>query len=103
MEELHRLAAAIRRELDDFKQFSLPRFFRFLPIWLFFLVLLVLFTFSPVLFKQAGLNPVPMSEAGAALAGLFVIVLAIYLYGGHQAGPTAKSDCPPSGDVATVA
>ncbi len=91
LEELHRLPEAIRRELDKFKQFPLPRFFRFFPMWLLFIVLLLLFTFSPVLLRQAGLNSISRAGAGAALAGLFVIVLAIYLFGGRRAGPAAKT------------
>ncbi|MGD0744706.1 MAG: hypothetical protein ABSA45_06085, partial [Verrucomicrobiota bacterium] len=91
LEELHRLPAAIRRELDGFKQLPLPRFFRFFPMWLFLIVLLLLFAFSPVLLRQAGLDSISLRETGAALAGLFVIALAIYLYGGHRVGPTAKT------------
>ncbi len=91
LEELHRLPAVIRRELDGFNQFSMPRFFRFFPIWLFLVVLLLLFTVSPYLLKQAGLNNISLVETGAALAGLFVVALAIYLFGGHRAGPAAEA------------
>ena len=91
LEELHRLPAAIRRELENFKKFPLPRFFRFFPIWLLLIVLLLLFAFSPVVLKQAGLSSISQIETGAALASLFVVVLAIYLFGGHRAGPTAKT------------
>ncbi len=89
LEKLHRLPAAIRRELDGFKQFPLPRFFRFFPMWLLLIALLLLFAFAPVLLRQAGLNSISQGETGVALAGLFVIALAIYLYGGHRAGPAA--------------
>ncbi|HYA78944.1 MAG TPA: hypothetical protein VED19_00370, partial [Candidatus Nitrosopolaris sp.] len=46
LEELHRLPASIRRALDGFKNFPLPRFFRFFPIWLFFIALVLLFAAS---------------------------------------------------------
>ena len=91
LEELRRLPAPIRRELDGFKQFPLPRFFRLFPIWLLLIVLALLFAVSPVLLRLAGLNSISLSETGATLAGLFVIALAIYLYGGQRAGPAAKT------------
>jgi hypothetical protein len=91
LEELHRLPAVIRRELDGFNQFPLPQFFRFFPMWLFLLVLVLLFAFSPVLLRQAGVNSISQLQTGAALAGLFVIALAIYLYGGRRAGPLART------------
>jgi DNA segregation ATPase FtsK/SpoIIIE, S-DNA-T family len=90
LEELHRLPTAIRRELDGFKEFTLPGFFRFFPMWLFFVVLLLLFAFSPVLLRQAGLNSISRVGTGAVLAGAFAVALAIYLFGGHRAGPAAK-------------
>ena len=91
LEELHRLPAPTRRELDGFKKFPLPRFFRFFPIWLFPIVLVLIHVFWPLLIGQAGLNSISQREIGAVLAGLFVIALAIYLFGGHRAGPTAKT------------
>ena len=91
LDELHRLPAAIRRDLDRFRQFPLPRFFRFFPMWLFFTLLVVLFATAFVLFKQASLNPVPMGETGAVLGGIFVVVLAIYRFGAHRPGPIAKT------------
>ena len=91
LEELHRLPTAIRNDLDDFKKFPLPRWFKFFPMWLFSTMLVLLFAFSRVLFKQAGLQPVSLNETGEALAGLFVFVLVIYLLGGHQAGSIART------------
>ncbi len=91
LEELHRLPAVIRRELDGFNQFPLPQFFRSFPVWLFLIVLLLLFAFSPILLRRAGINSISQLQTGAALAGLFVIALAIYLYGGRRARPLART------------
>jgi hypothetical protein len=90
LEQLQGLPARICAGLDEFKKFPLPRFFRFFPIWLFLFVLVLLHVFWPLLIGQAGLNTISQREIGEVLAGLFVIVLAIYLFGGHRAGPVAK-------------
>ena len=90
-EEFQRLSSSVRSQLDDFRQFPLPRFFKFFPIWLFLIVFVLLFIFSPTLLSQAGLNSISRSDAAATFGGLFVIVLAIYLYGGFRAGPGART------------
>jgi DNA segregation ATPase FtsK/SpoIIIE-like protein len=91
LDELHRLPAPTRRELDGFKKFPLPRFFRFFPIWLLLILLVLLFAISTVVLRHGGLNSISQREIGDVLAGVFVLVLAIYLYGGYRAGPTARS------------
>jgi DNA segregation ATPase FtsK/SpoIIIE, S-DNA-T family len=89
LEELGRLPAPIREDLDRFKRFLFPRVFRFFPIWLLFTVLLLVFVASSVVFGQAGLKFTPNGAMGVVLCVLFVTVLAIHQFGKRQAGPTA--------------
>ncbi|MGA3163123.1 MAG: FtsK/SpoIIIE domain-containing protein [Verrucomicrobiota bacterium] len=89
LEELRRLPDPIREKLGSFKKFLLPRIFRFFPIWLLFIVLLLFFIASSVVFSRPGLNFIPHRGMDMALAALFAAVLVIYQFGKRQAGPTA--------------
>jgi ABC-type multidrug transport system fused ATPase/permease subunit len=89
LEELRRLPDPIREKLGSFKKILLPRIFRFFPIGLLFVVLLLVFIASS--FNYPGLNFVPNKQMGVALGILFVVVLAIHQFGKRQAGPTASA------------
>ena len=91
LEELRRLPVPIREKLGGFKQFLLPRFFKFFPIWLLFIVLLLLFITSSVVFNYPELNFIPNNATYVVLGVLFVAVLAIYQFGKRQTGPTASA------------
>jgi hypothetical protein len=91
LEQLQSLPAALRVGLDRFKTFSLPRFFRFFPMWLLLIVCLLLFAFSAGMLQYLGLNSISRPEAGVALAVLFAVALAVHWYGGHRAGTVART------------
>ena len=73
LEELRRLPDPIREKLGSFKQFLLPRIFRFFPIWLLFVVPLVFIASSIIFFIFASLSATdwletvkPSSKVGAS-------------------------------------
>ena len=90
LEELHRLPDPIHEKLGSFKKNLLPRIFRFFPIWLLFIVLLLAFIASSVVLNHPGLDFIPNNAVGVALVVLFVVVLVIHQFGKRQAGPMAE-------------
>jgi DNA segregation ATPase FtsK/SpoIIIE-like protein len=92
LEELRRLPDPIREKLGSFKKFLLPRIFRFFPIWLLFIVLLLVFiASSAVRYHSGSWSFIPHRGISVGLAVLFVIVLAKYQFGKRRAGPTASA------------
>jgi DNA segregation ATPase FtsK/SpoIIIE, S-DNA-T family len=97
LEELHRLEKKTEDDLGRFGTLFPAVIFRFLPIWLWAVLLLGFAAAVPVL-PQLGVKNVPIFYAGIS-AGAFVLVLIAYLFAGQQgkalaheiAGNLAKS------------
>jgi len=70
-------------------KFPLPKLFKFIPIWLVAVLLLGVASADPVLahFHRTGISHL---QAGAALAGFFVVAI-IFFIGGRSAAPLAKT------------
>ena len=90
-EELQRLETKTREELSRFEQIPLPRFFKFLPLWLLLILLLLAFGASVLLFRHLGLNIISYWVTGTVLVFLWVIALMIHQRGKRQAGPAASA------------
>ena len=86
-EEFQRLESKAREDLDRFRKILLPQVFRFLPVSLVVLLLLVAVAAVPVL-QHFGRNVVSWSETGPAAFGLLVI-LVFYFQGRRVAVPAA--------------
>ncbi len=84
-EEFRRLEAGTRDELNRFKTILLPNFFKFFPMWLLTILLLLTFAVSVPLLNF------PYPAAGAALAVLWAVFLVIHQLGKRQAGPAART------------
>jgi len=90
-EELRRLETDTRNELSRFEQIPLPRLFKFLPLWLMMILLLLVFGASVPLLHHLGLNAIGYWVPGAALVLLGAIAWMIHQHGQRQAGPTASA------------
>ena len=90
-EELRRLETDIRNELSHFEKIPLPRFFKYLPLWLMMILLLLVFGASVPLFHYLGLNAVAYWVTGIALVLLGVIAWMIHQHGERQAGQAASA------------
>ena len=91
-DEFHRLESRTRDELNQFKKIPLPRIFKYLPMWLLTILLLLAFGASVPLLHHRGLNAISYCwVTGATLVLLWVIVLMIHQHGKRQAGPAASA------------
>jgi hypothetical protein len=90
-EELHQLETDTRNELSRFEQIPLPRFFKYLSLWLMTILMLLVFGSLVLLFRHLGLNAISYWVTGAALVFLWVIALMIHQHGKRQAGPAASA------------
>jgi hypothetical protein len=90
-DEFHRLEFQTRDELNRFKKIPLPRIFKYLPMWLLTILLLLGFAASVPLLHHRGLNAISYWVTGTALVFLWVIVLMIHQHGKRQAGPAASA------------
>ena len=86
-EEFQRLESKAREGLDRFRKILLPQVFRFLPVSLVVLLLLVAVAAVPAL-QHFGRNVVSWSETGPVALGLLVI-LVFYFQGRRVALPAA--------------
>ena len=95
--ELLRLRKKIADDLARFKDFPLPKVFKFLPFWLVATLLLGGAAADPVL-AHFGRNVVSHLEAGMALAAFFLVAV-IYFLGGRAAASLARTI---AGDMARM-
>jgi S-DNA-T family DNA segregation ATPase FtsK/SpoIIIE len=86
--ELHRLKKKIADDIGRFRRLFPAAIFRFLPIWLWVVLLLGFAAIVPVLPKM-GINSVPILYAGISV-GAFVLVLIAYFIGASQGNALAK-------------
>jgi DNA segregation ATPase FtsK/SpoIIIE-like protein len=84
-DDLNRLESQTRDELDRFQTILLPKIFKFVPMWLLTILLLLAFGISVPL-----LHP-PYPAAGAALAILWAVFLVIHQIGKHHGGRSANT------------
>ena len=90
-DEFHRLEFQTRDDLNRFKKIPLPRFFKYLPMWLLTILLLLAFGASVPLLHHLGLNAISYWVTGAALVLVWVVVLVIHQHGKRLAGPAAST------------
>jgi hypothetical protein len=90
-DEFHRLEFQTRDELNQFKKIPLPRIFKYLPMWLLTILLLLGFAASVPLLHYLGLNAISHWVMGTALVFLWVVVWMIHQHGKRQAGPVASA------------
>jgi S-DNA-T family DNA segregation ATPase FtsK/SpoIIIE len=88
LDELHRLEKKVSDDIGRFRGLFPAAIFRFLPIWLWGILLLGFAAVVPVL-PQMGIKNVPILYAGIS-AGVFVLVLIAYIIGGSQGSALAK-------------
>ena len=92
LDEFHRLESQTRDELNRFKKIPLPRIFKYLPMWLLAILLLLIFGASVPLLHHQGLNAISYCwVTGATLVFVWVIALMIHQHGKRQAGPAASA------------
>ena len=89
--ELRGLETATRGELDRFVQFQLPRIFKFLPPWLFTLLLLLGWGAWTLLQHQPGTGWSFSRETGIALATVWIILFVVHQLGKFPARPVART------------
>ena len=88
LDELQRVSGKLNGNLARFRELSLPKFFRFVPVWLAIVVLLGTALAVPVL-RHFGNQTLTPPHAVIALAGL-AVVLVVYAIGLRAAAPLAK-------------
>ena len=90
-DEFNRLEFQTRDDLNRFKKIPLPRFFKYLPMWLLTILLLLVFGVSVPLLHHLGLSAIAYWVTGAVLVLVWVVVPVIHLHGKRQAGPAATA------------
>ena len=88
-EELQRLETKTRDELKRFEKIPLPRLFKFLPMWLLTILLLLAFGVAVPLLHQPGNGSSFYGKAGVALAMIWVVLFVIHQLGKRQGAPSA--------------
>jgi len=89
LEKLHELHGRTTDDLGKFTKLSLPKVFRVLPLWLWFVFLAVVAGALPSIAKQMGRGPIGYPVAGIGAAIVFAAVLAAYLSGRRNAASLA--------------
>lgn len=91
VEKLHGKLDDVSRQLRNVRAKVLPLIFKFLPVWLWVILLLgAPFAFVPALRKFDFANA-PMATIGGIVAGSLVAVFGLYLLGKRFAAPSAKA------------
>jgi hypothetical protein len=89
--ELQRLENQAREELERFGKILSPRIFKFLPLWLLLILLLLAFGTAVPLLHRRGLNGIAYGVTGAALAFLWIIAWLFHRLGRRGAEPAATA------------
>ncbi len=87
LEKLHALHAQTAGEIEAFGKVFLPQLFRFLPLWLWILLIAVPAGALPALLKGHYTH----AQTGGAGGALLVVILAAYFFGQSKALPRAKT------------
>ncbi len=90
-DEFNRLESQTRDDLNRFKKIPLPRIFKYLPMWLLAILLLLIFGAAIPLLHHRGLNTIFYWVKAAALVLVWVVALVIHQHGKRQAGPAASA------------
>ncbi len=88
-EEFQQLETKTRAELDRFEKILLPRLFKFLPMWLLTILLLLAFGVAVPLLHQPGHGSGSCWKTGVALTMVWVVLLVIHQLGKRQSAPAA--------------
>jgi DNA segregation ATPase FtsK/SpoIIIE, S-DNA-T family len=88
-EQQQKLQDKVRGDLEKFKQFPLPKIFRFIPVWLVGLVFLA--GIAVLVLDHLQRKMVVPASGAAVAAGLMLALLAVYLFGMGGAAPLAKT------------
>jgi DNA segregation ATPase FtsK/SpoIIIE, S-DNA-T family len=91
LEKLHELHGRAKDDLAKFNKLLLPKIFRALPLWLWFVFLAVVAGALPMILRQFGKGPVSHFQAGIGAAIVFALVLAAYLSGRGKAASLATT------------
>jgi hypothetical protein len=93
-DEFHRLELQTRDELNRFKKIPLPRFFKYLPMWLLTILLLgfvvLAFGLSLPVLPHPRFNSGPFAVLGAVFVAIWVVLLVIHHLGKRQGAPAAS-------------
>ena len=88
--QLEQLPSVIRAGLHEFNKFLLPRIFKYFPIWLLTILLLLALGLYCAVSPHSGFNFRSLVTPVAVCAVLWLAVLVIHFCGRLQAGPVAK-------------
>jgi S-DNA-T family DNA segregation ATPase FtsK/SpoIIIE len=90
-DELRRLETGTREELNRFEKILLPQIFKYLPLWLLTLVLLLALGAWVLLHHSPGMDFYSCREPAIALAAVWVVLFVIHQLGKRPAAPIARS------------
>ncbi len=88
-EQQQKLQEKIRSDLAQFKRFPLPQFFRFFPVWL--VTLIMLAGVAVLVMAHLQMKMIVPEPVAGAVAGLMLVLLAVYFFGTGGAAPLAKT------------
>lgn len=91
LEQLRQLHARAEADLARFNQLLLPKLFRYLPLWLWVVLILVCAGAAVPALKAAGQNSISYPHTGGVAAILLVLVLTGYFLGKSKASALATT------------
>jgi len=91
LEKLRALHGRTTEDLAKFNELFVPKIFRVLPLWLWFVFLAVVGGALPMVLPLLGKGPVSHVQSGAGAFVLFVLVLALYFTGRSKGLALAKT------------
>ena len=90
-EELRQLETKTLDELRRFEKIPLPRVFKFLPVWLLTVLLLLAFGAAAALLHNQGYTSDSYWKTGVALVAAWVVILVVHQLGKRQGAPSANT------------
>ena len=90
-EELRQLETKTLDELRRFEKIPLPRVFKFLPVWLLTILLLLAFGAAAALLHNQGYTSDSYWKTGVALVAAWVVILVIHQLGKRRGAPSANT------------